>query len=1184
MATDYDKMDILKKIECSSSSNDDTDKCNSIKCSQDVLETSQNLSHNHTASLNDTCMCTQCVKEKISGNVRNPIFVDTSSNTIHDWSSSKQKESKRQAIRVCLETSKVVKPKEIMRKQHINYDKWDKLAAELSDSDDSSVPSLFEELKKNCSHKVTVTKIRGPDGQTGFSFKKRPVNSKKTSKSRQEIVLDVKKEVQKPKADSLKAKERAERMQKAQPKAKEKKVKRSPVGESLIPLKTRFSWNFSIDAAAFLNTDLNPFYSPIETDNHGFKWRLIFYPMGEKSVDYVSVFLEVPDKEDLPFGWRRKVNFAITLVNKTLTNLLQTVEPQERTRYVPEDIVTSKTRPDCHEFKAIGGDASWGWPKFIRTLQFVNPASSQKIELTLHADLEVQETSTEPYPDDIAGYMAAAVTLPSLENLKKCFLLQKKFNKNVINDLYGEHAALHSLCMTENPCLEIAQLLLDNGANVNGLNFEKETPLLLSSFYAHEELVELLLLNGAELDVSPSSNGLCCVGAAAQTGSLSILTKLVEAKPSSVDGMGNGCCVPLKQALQMHHWECALKLVYLGCNVTSPTEDSEEYMLFVAKNGPEDCKLLFALADRGCNVNVIDKSGESPLNYLLFERKLNKQACKLWMEHSASIKLVGDRKKQQRARMLLQLESKKDSDKPTPKKDQRKKKRLFEKKALSKLMKQMSGKQGKGYKNIHASLEMVGGPPGIPGSTKKSLVLTATTPKAISAAVGTLRRCLKESEEEENGYYKSDSQKAFEKAEKIKRSFEELVEDEEGIDAFMSDEIQRHRYVERSEAYMKKLREEREVEMKKKAIEADKIAAQLLLEEIQKEEEIKQKKKKKKKKKKRKQKLKEKDDTSTNVSEEPVKESITESAESPNKDEIISFESAVAQFKEEEKQLKTKEVEQQVEDEEEQPFLEQDLFDINPQEMTQTESIEQQEEEEEEEDIEISAADILKNLLMQLNGWVEFTDKGIDTLFSKAGPMEEQVLLTAMSDNDEGLRGVVNHCSEFVLCEDPVSKVEMLGLKETHNSFSDRGKKQFYTPKSNYSNFDFPSPMSKNFSLPNQDFQDDIPDFSFQLGTPKLKARKPQVHQLNSPNYNRLPSNMFADEYTQSPDRGLRYSRANGHVGRGGYYDQGQEEKGRYEAYGYADEYPQRSLEQNELFYSNEVGGKEKYWNEAYRR
>ncbi|KAM1363357.1 hypothetical protein TB2_027815 [Malus domestica] len=47
----------------------------------------------------------------------------------------------------------------------------------------------------------------------------------------------------------------------------------------------------------------------------GYKWRMFIYPKGD-NVDYLSVFLDVPETKTLPYGWNRYIKFTITLVDQ----------------------------------------------------------------------------------------------------------------------------------------------------------------------------------------------------------------------------------------------------------------------------------------------------------------------------------------------------------------------------------------------------------------------------------------------------------------------------------------------------------------------------------------------------------------------------------------------------------------------------------------------------------------------------------------------------------------------------------------------------------------------------------------------------------------------------------------------------------------------------------------------------
>ncbi|XP_024159747.1 uncharacterized protein LOC112167024 isoform X2 [Rosa chinensis] len=46
-----------------------------------------------------------------------------------------------------------------------------------------------------------------------------------------------------------------------------------------------------------------------------FKWRILIYPRGNNT-NHLSVYLEVPDSSELPYGWSRYARFSLTMVNQ----------------------------------------------------------------------------------------------------------------------------------------------------------------------------------------------------------------------------------------------------------------------------------------------------------------------------------------------------------------------------------------------------------------------------------------------------------------------------------------------------------------------------------------------------------------------------------------------------------------------------------------------------------------------------------------------------------------------------------------------------------------------------------------------------------------------------------------------------------------------------------------------------
>ncbi|XP_019094238.1 PREDICTED: MATH domain and coiled-coil domain-containing protein At1g31390-like [Camelina sativa] len=57
----------------------------------------------------------------------------------------------------------------------------------------------------------------------------------------------------------------------------------------------------------------------------GSKWRFLVYPKGKGVIvdDYLSLYLDVPDSDSLPNGWKRHTKFRLTVVNQIWERISQ---------------------------------------------------------------------------------------------------------------------------------------------------------------------------------------------------------------------------------------------------------------------------------------------------------------------------------------------------------------------------------------------------------------------------------------------------------------------------------------------------------------------------------------------------------------------------------------------------------------------------------------------------------------------------------------------------------------------------------------------------------------------------------------------------------------------------------------------------------------------------------------------
>ena len=116
-------------------------------------------------------------------------------------------------------------------------------------------------------------------------------------------------------------------------------------------------------------------------------------------------------------------------------------------------------------------------------------------------------------------------------------------------------------------CLrELVKRYLAKCSHLDGQN--KNRALLDAALHGHEECIELLLKEGADVNAR--------------------------------DGRGNSV---LKRASDMGHLTCVKKLIKLGADVNATNEVGDSVLISAAEKGKEECSLYLIFA--GANVNVI---------------------------------------------------------------------------------------------------------------------------------------------------------------------------------------------------------------------------------------------------------------------------------------------------------------------------------------------------------------------------------------------------------------------------------------------------------------------------------------------------------------------------------------------------------------------------------------------------
>ncbi|ONM32290.1 Ubiquitin carboxyl-terminal hydrolase 13 [Zea mays] len=127
------------------------------------------------------------------------------------------------------------------------------------------------------------------------------------------------------------------------------------------PQTTRFTW--TIESFSRLNTKKH--YSDVFVVG-GYKWRVLIFPKGN-NVDHFSMYLDVADSGNLPYGWSRYAQFSLAVVNQ--------IHPKYTIR-----------KDTQHQFNARESD--WGFTSFMPLSDLYDPSRGYLVNDTIIVEAE----------------------------------------------------------------------------------------------------------------------------------------------------------------------------------------------------------------------------------------------------------------------------------------------------------------------------------------------------------------------------------------------------------------------------------------------------------------------------------------------------------------------------------------------------------------------------------------------------------------------------------------------------------------------------------------------------------------------------------------------------------------------------------------------------------------------------
>lgn len=393
-------------------------------------------------------------------------------------------------------------------------------------------------------------------------------------------------------------------------------------------------------------------YSATTVDNLGNKWRLIVYVNGNgrASNNHLSLFLQVADADDLPFGWKKAVSYVLTLEHP----------------HVGAGLSYAKRNPD-KTFKLCPKAIDWGWSQFITSDRIQQESFVSNDSLVVRASVTVKSSSVDIDLDDAELYLKCAVEEGRPDAVQLCLDQGASVNCQFKDDLYtplhtacstspnedGVNAALGSggehnkpnsaqsknnnnnnnTMATHEGSMKVLELLLEKGADGNACNKWRETPLLIAANNGHKAAVEALLKHGADPSLC-SEAGWSALTFAAHKGYGDIVELLLD------DGAPVNCRVTEDSSTPLHkacagskpgHLEAVKLLLESNADVHALNKWRETPLLTAANHGQAGA--VEALLRAGADPCKCTDTGWSPLSIAAY--KGHNEVVKLLLEVGA---------------------------------------------------------------------------------------------------------------------------------------------------------------------------------------------------------------------------------------------------------------------------------------------------------------------------------------------------------------------------------------------------------------------------------------------------------------------------------------------------------------------------------------------------------------------
>uniref|UniRef100_A0A673JGN6 Ankyrin-1-like n=1 Tax=Sinocyclocheilus rhinocerous TaxID=307959 RepID=A0A673JGN6_9TELE len=211
-------------------------------------------------------------------------------------------------------------------------------------------------------------------------------------------------------------------------------------------------------------------------------------------------------------------------------------------------------------------------------------------------------------------------------------LLQNDPNPDVLSKVCTGFTPLHIAAHYEN--LNVSQLLLNRGADVNFTPKNGITPLHIASRRGNVIMVRLLLDRGAKIDAK-TKDELTPLHCAARNGHVRIIEILLDQGAPIQAKTKNGLS-PIHMAAQGDHLDCIRQLLQYNAEIDDITLDHLTPLHVAAHCGHH--RMAKVLLDKGAKPNTRALNGFTPLHIAC--KKNHMRVMDLLLKHSASLEAV----------------------------------------------------------------------------------------------------------------------------------------------------------------------------------------------------------------------------------------------------------------------------------------------------------------------------------------------------------------------------------------------------------------------------------------------------------------------------------------------------------------------------------------------------------------